>query len=58
MRIFGFKVDGRSLMGEKWEWRNFVAMKKILIATVGGSSLLCDQCGEAWIEDGVAERLE
>jgi hypothetical protein len=45
-------------MGEKWEWRNFVAMKKILVATGGGSSLVCDQCGEAWIEDGAAERLE
>ena len=21
-------------------------------------ALVCDQCGEAWIEDGVAERLE
>jgi hypothetical protein len=33
-------------------------MKKILVARVGGFSLPCDQCGEAWIEDGVAVRLE
>jgi len=33
-------------------------MRKILVATVGSSSLLCNQCGETWIEDGVAERLE
>jgi hypothetical protein len=56
--MFGFKADGRSLMGEKWEWRNFVATKKIPVARVGGPSLVCDQFGEAWIEDGVAERLE
>jgi YgiT-type zinc finger domain-containing protein len=28
-------------------------MKKILVATVGGPSLVCDHCGEAWIEDGI-----